>query len=170
MDHYDIILESGYRRFILADALSDKPRWNSWHDYENDVSAPSYEEAVIALASKLKKEYGDFSSLNIVPEHVKNYNNSIMRFTDKVNDGDIMAFFNSPLRNCTIKVTDAEKNEMWWQTFAKENNISEDNDSKFLDVSHLLDEDKFNKFSINTLNQCKDAKLVSEFKEYLKSI
>jgi hypothetical protein len=144
LDHYEVLSETGYRRFLVSSPYSDKSRWESWHDYKIDTYGKNYEESVIALASKVREKYGHFNGDNILPKWIEEHNYSIFKKIQEECDGDIMGQFNHPLRKNSITVTDAEKNEIWWQLHAIPNGICEDGDNEtYLDVSKYLDEGRF---------------------------
>lgn len=169
-DHFKVCAESGHRRVILKSQYGTKPRWESWHDSELDASGKTYEEAVINMANNVRKKYGDFNNDNIVPKYIESFNFHMFSYMN--NDmSDIMASFTHPLRRCMVRITDAELNEIWWQTFAKNNNIKEDVEGQeYLDVSKYLDKNSFDEYSTNNLYEMVDDKKdADKFLEYFKS-
>ena len=152
-DHVEVWLETGCRRFIKKCSHSKKPRWERWADWDLNVSAKTFEEAIIKLAKKVKDEYGDFSSEDMIPKCVKEYNEKIRDINkEKFGDGIelLMCTFNGRGGLKSLFLRDAEINEIWWQTYNLKNNQDKySQKDTYLDVSIYLDVDKFkNKFPI----------------------
>jgi hypothetical protein len=149
-DHVEIWIEGGASRFFVECKNSGEPRWENWHDSELNSSGPTYEDAVIEFAKKVKEKYGNFSHWGkneVVPTWVREYNRGKEPvFFEPVDGGK---FFTMNHNKDYISVSSTEENEIWWQIWGKEHLPDMfETESWTLDVSHYIDYEKFKeKFS-----------------------
>jgi hypothetical protein len=156
-DHIEVWLESGMKRHFKEDEVNEfgyhTPQ--QWHDYDLNIHERTLEEAVISMAKVVKKKYGDFSmhgANDISPKWIDEYNKKANPFDRSLEINEMFAKHRKMIdENKYVRLMEHHYNEMWWQLWAKDNLSSfyKDHDewggNKIhpVDVSHLIDYDKF---------------------------
>jgi hypothetical protein len=101
--------------------------WDNWEGPH--AGGRTYEEMIINLAKKMKKECGNFDYYSfLTPEEIKNHKEEEVFFWKKVPDTKEHKNYSTIIPNKKyIKVSDAEKNLRWQEWMKIKKNISYNN-------------------------------------------
>lgn len=139
-DHVETWLEGGCCEFRKVDNLhrswalfkiNEDDWFDDWyHDYKLDVSAYSYDEALLLFAEQVKIHYGDWSiefeaANSIVPSWINRFNcgkdflkrglrDLLDEFTDDEKENDTARSFTIERNPEYLRLEDYHLNALWW--------------------------------------------------------